>query len=739
MALTERLALLVTLDANGAIKGLNDVGKAADRNLSKTSTRIDRLGQGMQKAGAGMLAGAGLAAVGLYKAGQSAANLEQAVGGTEAVFKDASGTIDRFAKDSARNMGLSETAFRTATTSIGGQLKALGFNQDEAADKAVELTGVAADLAATYGGTTKDAVAALGAAFRGEADPAEQFNLRLNQNTVNAKAVALGLAESTSQVDAQAKAQATLALITEQSADAQGQFARETGSASGSMAIAAAEFENAKASLGESVAPIMASVASGLADVTDGFKSANDATGGLVSKLATFGTIGLGVAGGLSLVVGKIITMRENLGPLIGKLRGAEGGFSRLGKVAGAVGAGLAVAALVDYERGLSDITIEVDELAAALGNLDSANKQQVDELIRVADAAGQLDDVVSQTADSNIAAAERLVDYAEANGLAADEVSKLRDIIEDKRATDVQAAKDQDTNSAALANAVAPTEELEGATAALTEQVDKTAEAYDGLLSATLAQFDSNIAYRRSIDSTEDALAGVVETLQEHGSESEEYRRSLLDAEDALLDQAAAAAELMIQTAEAGGVTLDAAAKTDIHRDALARVRDSLAPGSPLRAALDGYIGQLDAVPENVRTTVNANTTDAERKIITIQKLLGLIPSTVGVRVDASYSGPSYRRAEGGPIYRASGGPSGSDTVNAWLTPGEFVMKKSAVDSIGLAAMSHMNETGRVGGGGSTTLVVQIGDRTVDEIVVDALGRAESRNGAVRVRTRTA
>jgi hypothetical protein len=231
MALTERLALLVTLDAKGAVRGLESVGKAADRNLGKTTSRIDDVGRKFQKAGTGMLAAAGLIGAGLFKAGQSAGDLEQAVGGTEAVFKSASGTIDRFAKDSATSMGLSERAFREATTSIGGQLKGLGFDTDDAADKAIELTGVAADLAATYGGTTAEAVSALGAAFRGEADPAERFNLRLNQNTVNAKAVALGLAETTSKVDAQAKAQATLALITEQSADATGQFAREQDTA----------------------------------------------------------------------------------------------------------------------------------------------------------------------------------------------------------------------------------------------------------------------------------------------------------------------------------------------------------------------------------------------------------------------------------------------------------------------------------------------------------------------------
>jgi hypothetical protein len=52
--------------------------------------------------------------------------------------------------------------------------------------------------------------------------------------------------------------------------------------------------------------------------------------------------------------------------------------------------------------------------------------------------------------------------------------------------------------------------------------------------------------------------------------------------------------------------------------------------------------------------------------------------------------------KANGGLIYKAVGGsifkPQGTDTVPAMLTPGEFVMKKSAVDKIGALKLSQMN-----------------------------------------------
>jgi hypothetical protein len=54
--------------------------------------------------------------------------------------------------------------------------------------------------------------------------------------------------------------------------------------------------------------------------------------------------------------------------------------------------------------------------------------------------------------------------------------------------------------------------------------------------------------------------------------------------------------------------------------------------------------------------------------------------------------------KSMGGIVYRASGGPAfkpkGTDTVPAMLTPGEFVMQKSAVDKYGIGVMNAINNS---------------------------------------------
>ena len=49
-------------------------------------------------------------------------------------------------------------------------------------------------------------------------------------------------------------------------------------------------------------------------------------------------------------------------------------------------------------------------------------------------------------------------------------------------------------------------------------------------------------------------------------------------------------------------------------------------------------------------------------------------------------------KRAKGGPIGNVDWSPKGTDTVPAMLTPGEFVMQKSAVDRHGLGFMQRIN-----------------------------------------------
>lgn len=190
----------------------------------------------------------------------AASNTEQAMGAVDSVFGASAGVVKDWAAGAAQAVGLSESAYGQLASVAGASLKSMGMDTATAADQTGKMITLGADLAATFGGTTAEAVQALTSALRGEADPAERLGLKLNQATVAARMAADGTDKLTGQALDAAKAQTIMALAAEQAAGANGQFARESDTAAGSAQIAAAQYENAKAALGEQLLPMVAAV-----------------------------------------------------------------------------------------------------------------------------------------------------------------------------------------------------------------------------------------------------------------------------------------------------------------------------------------------------------------------------------------------------------------------------------------------------------------------------------------------
>lgn len=256
MSNTAILAVKIIGDATSAVSAVGQVD-------SKTASMASNVNK------SAVVAGVGLALIGkaALDAGQAAATMEQSFGGVDAVFGEFAGGIHALAESAANDVNLSANAYSEMATILGAQLKNMGLPLEEATNKTGDLITKGADLAAQFGGTTSDAVGALSSLLRGETDPIERYGVSIKQADINAQLATMGLTGLTGEAEKNAKLQATLALLTQQTADATGAFGRETDSASSKQQNATAQWENAQVALGTQLLPLMVIFSTALADV----------------------------------------------------------------------------------------------------------------------------------------------------------------------------------------------------------------------------------------------------------------------------------------------------------------------------------------------------------------------------------------------------------------------------------------------------------------------------------------
>lgn len=282
------LSVKVLVDASQAAAGM---GEAAT-GVQKFQAKIGKLVAPAALVGAALI-GMGKTAL------NAASDSEQAMGGVETVFGKSADTVKAWGNQAAKSAGLSATQYAVAAAKIGSQLKTAGIPMDQIADRTRTMIQTGADLAATYGGTTADAVDALSAAMRGEADPAERYGLALNATAISAQMAADGTSKLTGTAYTAAKAQATMTLVAKQGADSLGQFAAQSGTAAEKTQIADAAWANAAATLGAVLLPASVAVSNVLAGIAGWMQRNSTVTQVLVGVIGALAAVVLGVAAAL--------------------------------------------------------------------------------------------------------------------------------------------------------------------------------------------------------------------------------------------------------------------------------------------------------------------------------------------------------------------------------------------------------------------------------------------------------
>jgi hypothetical protein len=219
---------------------------------------MEKYGKRMAKAFALAAAAAGAMAVKIGLEGvQAASDLNEEVSKAEVIFGDVADEIKAFATTADRALGLTQQEALSAASTFATFGKAAGLSGKELSKFSRGATTLASDLASFYNTNADEAITAIGAALRGESEPIRRFGVLLNDATLKAKAMEMGLYDGKGALDLQAKSLAAYQVILDQTKDAQGDFSRTSEGLAAQQKILRAQLENLKTTMGTSLLPTM--------------------------------------------------------------------------------------------------------------------------------------------------------------------------------------------------------------------------------------------------------------------------------------------------------------------------------------------------------------------------------------------------------------------------------------------------------------------------------------------------
>ena len=257
------MARTLKIRIDGDNSGLKEALEDAEGKLSGFSAKVTGFASSIAKGGL-LLGGAGVAIAGKIgvDAVGAAKDMAETLSKTDAVFGDSSASIKSWADTAALKMGQTKQQALDAAGTFALMGKSAGLTGGDVNAFAQQFTGLAADLGSFYNSSPEEAIQAIGSALRGEAEPIRKFGVMMDDASLKAQAMKMGLITTTKDaLTPQQKMLAASQLIMAQTTVAQGDFARTSDGLANKTKILSAQFADAKVKIGELLLPAMLKVA----------------------------------------------------------------------------------------------------------------------------------------------------------------------------------------------------------------------------------------------------------------------------------------------------------------------------------------------------------------------------------------------------------------------------------------------------------------------------------------------
>ena len=260
-------------DINKTIKGIT---QNIEKESKKWDSSVDDSTSSMENSFSKFLKGVakGFVAAGIGKmlidlgkdAIAAASDLEEVQNVVDVTFGDSAGRIEAWAKSAGKQYGLTETAAKRYTSTIGAMLKSQGMADDEIVQTSTDLAGLAADMASFYNLDFDEAFQKIRSGISGETEPLKQLGINMSVVNLEAFAMEKGITKALSTMSQGEQTALRYQYIMQATADAQGDFARTAdGFANASRRVETA-MDTIKTKGGGLLMEVVAPLVSGLAD-----------------------------------------------------------------------------------------------------------------------------------------------------------------------------------------------------------------------------------------------------------------------------------------------------------------------------------------------------------------------------------------------------------------------------------------------------------------------------------------
>lgn len=169
----------------------------------------------------------------------------------DTTFRTLNEDVNRFAENAMERFGMSETVAKQYMGTLGAMSKSMGFSEQASYDMASAVTGLAGDVASFYNMSTDEAFNKLKSIWTGETETLKSIGVLLTQANLDQYALNNGWGKTTVVMSEQEKALLRYQYVMSALSDAQGDFAKTSGSWANQTRILSLQFDALKATLGQ--------------------------------------------------------------------------------------------------------------------------------------------------------------------------------------------------------------------------------------------------------------------------------------------------------------------------------------------------------------------------------------------------------------------------------------------------------------------------------------------------------